>query len=100
MRKPEDFNEGRTFRKRRACEFLQAGGAKYAVIVFGDAFAAEETAALRAARGGLAHRVIEAALVEEILHRQEITGGMSPDTSKAPVEVGTLSRIRADTSSP
>jgi len=62
---PENFDERGLFGQRQARQFFKAGGTNHAVIMFRDAFAAEELAAFRAARHGFARGVVEAALMEE-----------------------------------
>lgn len=64
----ENFYKRGTARERWPNQFLQTGGANHPIVMFGDAFTAEKAAAFRAARDGLAQGVIEAALVEKILH--------------------------------
>ena len=60
-------NAGRLARGTCA-SFFRQGGANEAVVEFGDAFAAKETSAFRAAGHGLAHGMIEAALLDEVWH--------------------------------
>src|SRR6185312_15071483 len=66
LREPERFEERGALGERRAHQFFQAGGTNDAVIVLGDAFAAEKARAFRTARGRLAQRVIEAALLQKV----------------------------------
>jgi hypothetical protein len=49
-------------------QFFEAGGANDAVIVFGDALAAETAFTLRAARHGFTGGMIETTLMSQILH--------------------------------
>ena len=49
-------------------KFLQATGADDAVIMFGDAFAAEEEFALGTTRNGFTQRVVETTLLVELFH--------------------------------
>ena len=73
---PENFDERRLFGQRQAGQFFEAGGTNHAVIMFGDAFAAEELAAFRATRHRFAGGVVEAALMEEeILHGRLVASG-------------------------
>ena len=50
LTKADEIREQRAARERFPREFLQAGGAQHAIIVFRDAFAAKESGAFRAAR--------------------------------------------------
>ncbi len=54
--------------ERRARQFFQTKSADHAVVMFGDALAAEVLSALRAARHGLAHGMVETTLLGQILH--------------------------------
>jgi len=58
-------HEAAALREGHPGQLLQARGANDPVIVFRDAFTAEELAAFRAARRGLTGGVVEAALVTE-----------------------------------
>src|SRR5437867_397774 len=55
--------------QRQSRDLLQARGADHAVIVFGDAFAAIKSRALRTTRHGLALKMVEAPLITERFHR-------------------------------
>ncbi len=52
---------------------LQAGGADHSIIVFGDAFAAEEATALRAPGGGLPLEMVETAPFGYVIHRLNLS---------------------------
>jgi hypothetical protein len=68
LSQPEAGGKGRTPGERHAREFLQAGAAKDAVIVFGDAFATEELCAFRAASHCFAFGMVQTASVSQALH--------------------------------
>jgi hypothetical protein len=68
LREAENFGENKSLREGLARQSFQAGGTNNAVIVFGDAFAAEALQTFRATGHGLARGVIEATLMGERLH--------------------------------
>ena len=55
-------------------QFFEADGAHDTVLVFGDAFAAEAVAALRAARHGFAGNMIETTLMGQAWHEAVRSG--------------------------
>lgn len=66
--------EGTARRVRLDGQLAQAIGANDAVIVLGDAFAAIEVAAFRAARHSFAQRMLKATLMNELRHYESAAG--------------------------
>lgn len=64
LHEAENFGEGEPLRERPTRQFFQAGGAKDAIVVFGDALAAEVLCALRAAGDSLAPGMVETTLMD------------------------------------
>jgi hypothetical protein len=66
LAQPEDSREAAARSGAAPGQFLQAGRANDAIIVFRDAFAAEELPTLQAPRRRLALRVIETSLLGQV----------------------------------
>src|SRR6185503_7641858 len=98
LRHAQHADERPPLRERHPGEFLQARGADDAFLMFRDALAAVELTALRAAGGGLAPGVVEAALMAYASHEPRIitrackARRLSADTAP-PLEDGTSQRI-------
>src|SRR5579862_38123 len=90
LAKPDEIREQGATRQRFLREFLQAGGAEHAVVVFCDAFAAEEPGAFRTTRDGFALAMIRAALRCEKWHGIEREESIRPFRELKNIEHRTL----------
>lgn len=66
LRQPEELRKPKPLHQRRSRRFFQADRAQNAVVMLGDAFAAEKLFAFGAAGDGFARGVIEATLMGEV----------------------------------